>query len=111
MEKNISLCVWTHRYIFFFLSVFIYFIFVQDVSHSPKRGSFAFVSDKMDKFVSQSKEWMSKSSIDYNLEVNENEQRLTFRADENVSFYINYADKEDGKLVGLSQGFHNHLIN
>ena len=61
----------------------------------------------MDKFVSQSKEWMSKSSIDYSLEVNENEQRLTFRADENVSFYINYADKEDGKLVGL--GFHNQL--
>ena len=64
----------------------------------------------MDKFVSQSKEWMSKSSINYNLEVNENEHKLTFRADGNVSFYINYADQEDGKLVGLLKSVKGFII-
>ena len=58
-------------------------------------------TETMEDIISKSKDWISESNYDYKLEVDEKENKLIFKAKDEVSFYINFPD-QDGKLVRLS---------
>ena len=56
--------------------------------------------ENMDDLEAKAKDWISKSNLNYKVEVNKEEKKIIFKTDEGFSFYVMGPD-QDGKFVWI----------